>query len=268
MPSYICTTCGVAHALSAKPPGYCAICEDNRQYVNADGQAWTTLTELQEEHSNDIRDLEPGLVGIGATPQIAIGQRALAITRPGGGVLWDCTPLVTDEAVAALTAKGGIRAIAISHPHFFASMVDWSRALGGVPIWLHADHRDFVMRDDDSIRFWEGESHNLGDGISLVRTGGHFPGSTVLHWRDGAAGRGVLMTGDSIMVVPDTRWASFMYSYPNLVPLNAARVRAIARAVEPLAFDRIYAGWWDRVMVDNAKANLARSVDRYIAAIA
>ena len=104
-------------------------------------------------------------------------------------------------------------------------------------------------------------------GITLIRTGGHFTGSSVLHWADGAEGRGVLMTGDSIMVVPDTRWVSFMYSYPNLIPTNAKTVERIVKAVKPFAYDRIYSGWWDRVLVEDAKAAVQRSADRYIAAI-
>jgi glyoxylase-like metal-dependent hydrolase (beta-lactamase superfamily II) len=267
MPSYICTTCGTGYAETDAPRETCLICADDRQYVNAAGQGWTTLAELKVKHVNELRDLEPGLIGIGSKPQIAIGERALAITRPKGGVLWDCTPLVTDEAVKALKAKGGIKAMAISHPHFYTTMVDWSRALGGVPIHLHEDNRDWVMRPDPAIQFWSGETKSLDDGITLVRTGGHFPGSTLLHWADGAGGKGVLMTGDSIMVVPDTRWLSFMYSYPNLIPLNARAVERIVKSVRAYPFDRIYAGWWDRILDHDAKAALQRSAERYIAAI-
>lgn len=267
MPSYICTTCGVGYAETAAPRETCLICADDRQYVNPRGQSWTTLDELRDRHVNELRELEPGLLGVGASPQIAIGQRALVIQRPGGGVMWDCTPLVTDAAVAAINRGGGVAAMAISHPHFYATMVDWSRALGGVPIYLHEDNRDWVMRPDPCIEFWSGDSRRIADGVTLVRTGGHFPGSTVLHWADGAEGRGVLMTGDSIMVVPDTRWVSFMYSYPNLVPLSARTVEVIVKSVRAYQFDRIYAGWWDRVLDRGAKAAVQRSAERYIAAI-
>jgi glyoxylase-like metal-dependent hydrolase (beta-lactamase superfamily II) len=267
MPSYICTTCGVGYAETDAPREVCLICADDRQYVNAHGQSWTTLDELQEDHVNDLREVEPGLLGIGSSPQIAIGERALVIQRPDGGVMWDCTPLITDAALGAIKAKGGVRAIAISHPHFYATMVDWSRALGGVPIYLHEDNRDWVMRPDSAIEFWSGESKRLAEGITLVRTGGHFPGSTVLHWADGANGKGVLMTGDSIMVVPDRRWVSFMYSFPNLVPLNARTVEAIVKSVRAYQFDRLYSGWWDRVLDRDAKAAVQRSAERYIAAI-
>lgn len=267
MPSYICTTCGVGYAETEAPREVCLICADERQYVNAKGHAWTTIEELRADHVNELREVEPGLTGLASKPQVAIGQRALIIERPDGGVMWDCTPVITDAALEAITAKGGVRAIAISHPHFYSTMVDWSRALGGVPIYLHEDNRDYVMRPDPAVEFWTGETREIAPGITLIRTGGHFTGSSVLHWADGAEGRGVLMTGDSIMVVPDTRWVSFMYSYPNLIPVNARTVERIVKAVKPFAYDRIYSGWWDRVLDSDAKAAVQRSADRYIAAI-
>jgi glyoxylase-like metal-dependent hydrolase (beta-lactamase superfamily II) len=267
MPSYICTTCGVGYAETEAPREVCLICADERQYVNARGQSWTTLEELQADHVNELRDLEPGLTGLGSKPGVAIGQRALIVERPDGGVMWDCTPVITDEAVAAIAAKGGIKAIAISHPHFFATMVDWSRALGGVPIYLHEDHRDYVMRPDPAVQYWSGETHEVVPGLTLIRTGGHFTGSSVLQSAQCANGGGVLLTSDSITVVPDTRWVSFMYSYPNLIPVNARTVERIVRAVKPFAFERIYGGWWERVVPADAKAAVQRSAERYIAAI-
>jgi glyoxylase-like metal-dependent hydrolase (beta-lactamase superfamily II) len=267
MPSYICTTCGVGYAETDAPRDVCLVCTDDRQYVNAKGQSWTTLDALLVDHSNELREVEPGLTGLASKPQVAIGQRALIIERPDGGVMWDCTPVITDAALGAIGASGGVSAIAISHPHFYSTMVDWSRALGGVPIHLHEDNRDWVMRPDPAVEFWSGETKEIAEGITLIRTGGHFPGSTVLHWAGGAGGRGVLMTGDSVMVVPDTRWVSFMYSYPNLIPVNARTVERIVKAVKPFDYDRIYSGWWDRVLLDDAKAAVQRSAERYIAAI-
>src|SRR6185437_14238479 len=98
------------------------------------------------------------------------------------GVMWDCIPLVAEEGIARIRAQGGLRAIAISHPHFFSAMVDWSAALGDVPIYLHEDLRPYVVRQSPAIRYWSGETHDLGQGITLVRCGGHFSGSTALHW--------------------------------------------------------------------------------------
>jgi hypothetical protein len=65
----------------------------------------------------------------------------------------------------------------------------------------------------------------------------------------------------------DRRSLSFMYSYPNFIPLNAKSVRGIARAIEPLAFDRIHGAFWGRNIEAGAKAAFDASVRRYIAAI-
>src|SRR5690606_24936297 len=104
MPSFICTTCGVGYAETDAPRGVCLICADERQYPNPHGQAWTTLETLREDHVNEWREVEPGLVGLASKPQVAIGQRALIIKRQEGGVMWDCTPVITDAALEAIAA--------------------------------------------------------------------------------------------------------------------------------------------------------------------
>jgi len=187
--------------------------------------------------------------------------------REPAGVLWDCISLVDDATVKAVWKLGGIRAIAISHPHFYASMIEWSRAFGGVPVYLHAADRQWVMRPDPAIHFWEGDTHELGDGVTLIRCGGHFAGSTALHWAAGAEGRGALLTSDTLTVVSDSRYLSFMYSYPNLIPLPKDAIEQIVRRVEPFAFERIYGGWFERVVAEDAKAAVARSAERYMGAI-
>ena len=267
MKNYICVTCGVQYAESPQPPEHCKICEDDRQYVNWKGQTWTTLEDLQGDHRNTLRTLEPGLTGIVTEPGFAIGQQAHLIQTTRGNVLWDCNSLVDEATVEAVRMLGGISVIAICHPHFYSSMVDWSRAFGGVPIYLHESNREWVMRPDPAVVYWEGETHPLGEGVTLIRCGGHFPGSTVLHWAAGAERRGVLFTGDTITVVPDRRYVSFMYSYPNLIPLPASAIQRIVKSVEPYQFDRIYGGWYERVVSTGAKTAVARSADRYIRTI-
>jgi glyoxylase-like metal-dependent hydrolase (beta-lactamase superfamily II) len=262
VPRFICVTCGSQFAESADPPPRCAVCEDERQYVGWDGQQWTTLDELRRDHHADIREEEPRLVGIGCEPSFAIGQRALLVEAPSGNVLWDCISLLDDEIRAFVEARGGLAAIAISHPHYYSSMADWSRAFDA-PVVLHADDREWVMRPDDSLEFWDGETRELGPGLTLVRCGGHFTGGTVLHWADGNA----LLSGDVVQVVPDRRWVSFMYSYPNLIPLPAPAIRRIVDALEPYDFDRIYGAWWGRVVADDGKAVVRRSAARYLRAI-
>jgi glyoxylase-like metal-dependent hydrolase (beta-lactamase superfamily II) len=267
MDCYICATCGTQYPPSYQLPAECPICLDERQYVGWKGQQWTTLNQLRAEHHSVIREEEPGLTGIGCEPSFAIGQRAQLVQTPAGNLLWECQALIDDQAIEAVRARGGLKAIAISHPHYYSSMIEWSQAFGGAPIYLHAAERPWVMRPDPAVVFWEGEMRPLFGGLTLIRCGGHFAGAQVLHWPAGAEWRGALLAGDILNVVNDRRWLSFMYSYPNLIPLNASTVRRMAAAVEPFAVDRIYSAWFDKTMAADAKAAVGRSVERYLRAI-
>jgi hypothetical protein len=224
-----------------------------------------TLDELRQDHRSEVRD-DLGLTGIGTSPSFAIGQRALLVRSPQGNVLWDCVTVIDDATVEALRMLGGVRAIAISHPHYYSAMVEWSRCFDA-PILLHAADRQWVMRPDPRIEHWTGEAKELWNGMRLIRAGGHFEGGTVLHWPAGADGRGALLTGDIVQVAQDRRWVSFMYSFPNYVPLPASEIDRIASALEPYAFDRIYGAWWDRNVATDGKAALRRSANRYKAAL-
>lgn len=263
----ICTTCGTQFAESDAPPPRCPICDEVRQYILPAGQKWTTLETLRRTRRNCYQRLEPGLLGIGTAPDFAIGQRALLIQSPGGNVLWDCISLIDQATLDLLNGLGGVAAIAISHPHYYTSMVDWSHAFGRVPVYLHAADRVWVQRPDPVIEFWSGPSRRLHDDMTLIQCGGHFAGGAVLHWAGGAGGRGALLTGDILQVTMDRRFVSFMRSYPNLLPLSRPAVEAIVRAVAPFPYDRLYGAWWDRHIESDARAAVDRSLARYIAAI-
>ena len=263
----ICATCGTQFAAADAPPAQCPICDDSRQYVPPSGQSWTTLEQLQRTHRNTFRRLEPGLLGIGTAPDFAIGQRALLVQSPQGHVLWDCISLIDEATIDLLNGIGGVAAIAISHPHYYTTMVEWSRAFGGIPVYLHEADRQWVQRPDPAIELWSGDAHAIAGGLTLIRCGGHFAGGTVLHWPQGAEGRGALLTGDILQVTMDRRHVSFMRSYPNLWPLSRAAVEAIAAAVAPYAFDRIYGAWWDRHIDTDAHAAVTRSLERYVEAL-
>jgi hypothetical protein len=176
-------------------------------------------------------------------------------------------PLLDEAVVEMVKALGGVSAVAISHPHYYASMVEWSRAFGGVPIYLHTADRQWVMRPDQAIVFWEGGTRALAEGLMLVRCGGHFEGGTVLHWAGGGGGRGALLSGDIIQVVPDRKHVSFMYSYPNYIPLSAPAIERIVKAVEPFQYDRVYGAFWDMVIEADGKAVVQSSAERYLRAI-
>jgi hypothetical protein len=205
----------------------------------------------------------PRLLGMSTEPEFAIGQRALLLQSPGGNLLWDCITLLDDETADAIDERGGIRAIAISHPHYYSAIVEWAGRFN-TQILLHAADREWVMRQSSRIHFWEGTTLSLWDDMTLINCGGHFEGGTLLHWPGDANGRGALLTGDIIQVVQDRRYVSFMRSYPNLIPLGRAAIRQILKRVEPFAFEQIYGAWWKANVLFDAKAAVKRSAERYL----
>jgi hypothetical protein len=102
MPHFICTACGTQYAQSDRAPARCLICEEERQYVPPRGQTWTTLEALRGSHSNTFREYEKGIIGLGATPAFAIGQRALLLRTPSGNILWDCIATLDDATVTMI----------------------------------------------------------------------------------------------------------------------------------------------------------------------
>lgn len=262
----MCVACGTEFP-DAPAPEICPICVDERQFVPAGGQAWTSRAALARTHRNAFHEVEPGLLDIGTEPGFAIGQRAFLVSTPHGNVLWDCLSLIDEATVRIIEGLGGLAAIAISHPHFYSAMAAWSAAFGGVPVWLHEADREWVMRGGEAVRFWSGDATELLPGLTAIRTGGHFAGGAVLHWAGGAEGRGTLLTGDLLQVAPDRQSVSFLRSYPNMVPLSANVVRRICARIEPFAFDRIHGAFRGRTIESGAKAAVARSAARYIDAI-
>ncbi|QBD79868.1 MBL fold metallo-hydrolase [Ktedonosporobacter rubrisoli] len=264
MEKWICATCGTQFPASEKQPVVCPICSETRQYIGHHGQQWTTTEQLKKEHRHIVQQHEPHLIGVGIEPSFAIGQRALLIQTEKGNVLWDCVNFLNQETVEVIQQLGGLQAIAISHPHYYTSMVDWAEQFDA-PIYLHEADRQWVMRPSERIVFWSGETHELLDGLTLINLGGHFAGGTVLHWRDGANGKGALLSGDIIYVVADHNWVSFMYSYPNLIPLPSSEVRKMRDMIAPYQFERIYAAWFERLTPQGGHEAVMRSADRYIA---
>jgi glyoxylase-like metal-dependent hydrolase (beta-lactamase superfamily II) len=264
VPHPICGTCGVQYDAAGFDPDICRICTDERQYIGWNGQEWTSLAGMAAAgYASVIRQEAPHLWGVGTEPSFAIGQRALVVPGDGGNLLWDCVTYLDERTVAGINRLGGLAAIAISHPHYYGSMIEWSRAFGDIPVFVHAADREWVCRGGN-VTFWSGDTYPVLPGRTLVNCGVHFAGGTVLHWAGGAAGRGALCSGDIFQVVMDRRWVSFMYSYPNLIPERPDIIRRALALVEPLPFEAIYGAWWGRNVSTDAKRALHRSAERYL----
>ena len=134
MAHYLCTTCGTQYGEGDSPPPSCAVCAYERQYLGWDGRRWTTLAEMSAEgYRNEVRHLEPGLIGIGIEPPFAVGQRALLVRAQAGNVLWDPVSFMDERVVDQIYTFGGIEAI--------------SGGLGGAHVGTHRDvHADEAAR--------------------------------------------------------------------------------------------------------------------------
>jgi hypothetical protein len=260
---YICEACGTQFAETVSAPDRCPICEDSRAFGVKRGshQRWTSIAQLGTNHRTRIREIDPGVFSIVIEPQFSVGNHCILVQGHEGNILWDCISLIDDETIEAVRELGGISAIAISHPHFYGSMVEWSRAFENAPIYVHRSDREWALRYDSALISWEGESLRLSREFTLVRCGGHFAGSAVLHW----AGRpSRLLSGDTIAVLEDRQNVTFMHNFPKQIPLPASAVHGIVDAISPFDFDRIYGCWPQSVISVAGKEAVLRSAERYL----
>lgn len=256
--AYICTTCGVQYEPLETPPDSCPICEDERQYVNPAGQTWTTLTAINRGYKNIIELIAPNLYAIYTTPPFAIAQRAFLIITPEGNILWDCITNLDSSTIDLVNKIGGIKAIAVSHPHYFSTIAEWSKTFGA-PVYINALDEKWLQRRNDNLLLWNGHEKELWQGIKLIHCGDHFEGGCILHWPQGKA----LLVGDVIQVAPDQKTVSFMYSYPNMIPPPKNAIIKIEDSVKALEYNAVY-GAFGRNISSSAKEAINYSIKRYL----
>ncbi|WWD16304.1 hypothetical protein CI109_100730 [Kwoniella shandongensis] len=279
----ICKACGTQYP---SVRNNCPICEDPRQFVPASGQAWSSLAELSSSSKHtllpDSEDERDCLIQ--TEPGFGINQTPFLIQTHAGSYIWDCAAFLSLGLIGHLTTlKQPLRAIAISHPHFFAASLTWSRALK-VPLYIcEADKEWFQrlddVRDNDDIRFWSDEEE-LGPGVKVIQCGGHFSGSSILHWdrlqeppppADDLPSRptpvsGIIFTADTIMVQPTQTMFTFLWSAPNMIPLRPKDVLAIQDRLKSLPYHQATSSWPSRWIRSDAKQVFQESVVAYLAA--
>ncbi|MGV3557829.1 MBL fold metallo-hydrolase [Larkinella arboricola] len=259
--SLICTTCGTQYPPHQPLPDLCPICNDDRQYIPENGQHWTRLSALKETHRVRISPLAERIWSLKMQPDFAIANRALLVQSPGGNILWDCMPLPDDPTVAFIRSVGGLKAIAFSHPHYYTTMNEWA-ALFSCPIYIHQHDQPWIVYPGEAVRLWTGERYQLWDGIEVVHTGGHFPGSCVLHLPS-ETDRGTLLCGDSLLLSRSKRHLAVMYSYPNQILLPRNEFAAFDQRTAGLAFDNLYGAFDQQDLKGNAMTVFTTSMQRY-----
>ncbi|MBA2559083.1 MAG: hypothetical protein H0V07_04215 [Propionibacteriales bacterium] len=152
--------------------------------------------------------------------------------------------------------------VTASHPHLTGASVQWSHAFGGAPVLVASADREWIRRPDPAVQLWAGLQELL-PGVVMHQCGGHFAGSSVVHWRAGAAGHGALLTGDTIAIGADRASVNVMRSYVNRIPLPQRAVRRVLDTVAGLPYDRLYGAFG--VLPTHAHEIVDTSLRRYIA---
>lgn len=263
MPIWTCATCAIEHSDTGQPAAACAICSDDRQFVPASGQRWTTQAELATAgYHGVIAELETNLYSVDVVPELGIGQRGLLLRTSGGNLLWEPPGFIDDDMVSTIRKLGGVDVVSASHPHLTGASIQWSHVFNNIPVLVASADREWIRRPDPVIQLWDGVLEVLPD-LTFVQCGGHFAGSSVAHWQPGADGAGVLLTGDTIAIGADRVTVNAMRSYVNKIPLPERAVRRILTAIEPYSYDRLYSAFG--LIETGATAIVRSSFRRYIA---
>lgn len=257
----ICKTCGTRYAEHQHRADECAVCLDDRQYLKASGQEWVSFTQLADGHSIKVKAHSEHLHELSITPRFAIGQRAFFIQTPAGNVLWDCLPLLTEPVVDFIRQRGGLQAIAISHPHYYSLMQEWSKAFQ-CPIYIHAADRQWVMDKSENIVFWNEKRLPIQEDIELIHTGGHFPGSAILRASLPSLAA-TIFVGDTLYLSLDKRHLSAMHSYPNFIPLRTTETLRVLSEINTLDFEALFGAFAHQNIYHNAKNILEDSLAKY-----
>jgi len=279
----ICVTCGMQYDQPLdEPPESCKICDDPRQYVPATGQSWTSLNHLgsqkfhniwtQNKHDSRIFSIQSeintgvnnesftaNMHGTSKRQKVGIGQRAVFIQTEHGNVLWDTVPYIDQDFINEVAEKGGLKAIILSHPHFYTTDLEWAAAFN-CPVYLAVEDQEWLCRGDDPEnpmrKFITNETQEIVPGVTAIKCGGHFPGSLVLHARES------LFLSDTIMIVPSglyhidrvpgTVSYTFMYSFPNMIPLSPDEILRIWESIKPFEFAVTYGAFPEQDIKDKA----------------
>ncbi|KAI1809528.1 beta-lactamase-like protein [Poronia punctata] len=256
----ICATCGTQFPTEDRQKvTTCFICDDPRQYTPPTGQAFTTLGELRSQgHENTFTPISvdpDNLIAINTQPKVAIGQRAILVRTPEGNVLFDCITYLDDETVARIRELGGLKAIVISHPHFYTANLLWARTFD-CPVYVAAEDKQWLAQRDEKYQIFLTETATEVFGTTVLKLGGHFPGSVVL------LRQGRLLVADTLYMTPAGlgSWEadavgtarsrpqglnsfSFMWSIPNMIPLGPDDIERMWAILKDYEFSSAHGGF-------------------------
>lgn len=258
----ICSTCGTYYPADGVPE-LCPVCMDDRQYIPPTGQSWTKEAMLHLKHSIKINKIQDRLYEMEVNPIFAIGQRALLVLSPEGNVLWDCIPMLDETTIEFIKSKGGLKAIAFSHPHYYSNMNDWAEIFN-CPVYIHENDAENIQVSGEHIKLWSGDEMKLWDGIKIMLIGGHFEGSSILHVPF-LSKEGTILCGDTLFLSPSNKHFSIMRSYPNRIPLPLSEMKRLKERFDNIPFDSFFGYISTQNLNENVKQVFTESMERYFA---
>jgi len=258
----ICSTCGTYYPVESAPK-LCNVCLEERQYIPVTGQSWTRLADLHRKHSIKINKLHDKLYELEIDPMFAIGQRAMLVISKKGNVLWDCIPLLDEATIEFIRSKGGLSAIAFSHPHYYSNMNDWAETFD-CPVYIHQNDAEHIMVKGERVKLWQGDEMELLDGIKIMLIGGHFAGSCILHVPF-LSKEGTILCGDTLFLSPSKKHFSIMYSYPNRMPLPLKEMKRLKERFDGIPFDSFYGYQKIQNLAEKVKEIFETSMNGYFA---
>ncbi|KAL7793825.1 beta-lactamase-like protein [Trichoderma ceciliae] len=273
----ICNACGTQFPTADRSAvKTCHVCDDPRQYVPPSGQSFTTMADARATgHGNEFKPYEHDerLIFIHTVPRFAIGQRAILIRTPQGNILWDCISYIDAETIDRVKRLGGLKAIVISHPHFYSSHIQWARAFR-CPVYTSVEDLRWTTTPSAHRKALTEIDTDIVPGIKAIKLGGHFPGSLVLLFD------GRLLIADTLMTTPAGigKWNvdalgakrakppglnsfSFLWSIPNYVPLSADEIHRMWKILKRYEFKATHGlfGGFD-IEDDKVKARVLESM--------
>ena len=117
------------------------------------------------------------------------------------------------------------------------------------------------MRQSPYIQCWQGDELDIIPEVKLLRLGGHFAGGSVLHWAERG---GILLSGDIVQVAPGANTVSFMWSYPNMLPLSASTLSTLVHRLDKVSFSQIYGAFAGREITQDAQQIVRQAAARYL----
>lgn len=75
---------------------------------------------------------------------------------------------------------------------------------------------------------------------------------------------GVMLAGDIVQITPGAHHVSFMWSYPNMLPLPIKQVKDIRDRIAPFKFEKIYGAFDGQNILKGGKEIVDSSAERYM----